>query len=146
MKPKTTPMADRGADRATAALRAWAIAGRAWMEAANTIFVGWLDLPAVEAGDPGFNEETVVVPAQPAPTGLQPGSFANRWDGSELPPGALAVSPFQVRPGEDTEVRVRVRQPAGIASGTYTGSILAFPGDACLVDEIDVYVVGGRAP
>ena len=37
-------------------------------------------------------------------------------------------------------------QPAGIASGTYTGSLPGSPGGTRLVDEIGVYVVGGPAP
>lgn len=139
-------MVDTGDDLTTAAVRAWAIAGRAWMEAANAIVVGWLDLPGVEKGDAGFNEEVIVVPAQPAPTILHPGPFANGWDGSELPRGAVSVIPRRVAAAMETEVRVRVRQPANMASGTYTGSLLDAPGGACLVDEIGVYVVGGSAP
>jgi hypothetical protein len=138
-------MADTSDDLTTVAVRAWALAGRAWMEAANAIVVGWLDLPAVEKGDPGFNEEVVLVPAQPAPTILHPGPFASRWDGTELPRGAVSVLPRRVAAAKDTEVRVCVRQPANLASGTYTGSLLDAPGGACLVDEIGVYVVGGRA-
>jgi hypothetical protein len=127
-------------DLVAAAVRAWATVARTWIEAANAIGVAWLDMPAVESGRTGFNEEVVVVPAQQAPTPLHPGPFAD-WDHNVLPPAALAVVPPQVRAGEVTEVCVRVHPAGGIASGTYTGSLNS-PGGACLVDGIGVYVVG----
>jgi hypothetical protein len=139
-------MTDREDDFTKAAARAWAVAAKASMEAANAIFVSWLDLPAVEAGDPGFNEEVVAVPAQPAPTDLHPGPFANRWDGNELPAGTVGLVPRRLAAGVETEVRVYVRAPAGLKSGTYSGSLLDSPGGTRLVDDIGLYVVGGRAP
>jgi hypothetical protein len=128
-----------------AAVRAWATVARTWIEAANAIGVGWLDMPAVESGRTGFNEEVVVVPAQQAPTALHPGPFAD-WDHNVLPPAALAVVPAQVGAGEVTEVCVRVHPASGIASGTYTGSLFNSPGGACLVEGIGVYVVGDSSP
>jgi hypothetical protein len=138
-------MADQLDELVKAAVRSWAVAARAWIEAVNAIGVGWLDLPAVESGRTGFNEETVVVPAQPASTDLHPRQFAN-WDGNELPLEALAVEPPSVGAGEETEVCVRVQPPIGIASGSYTGSLSGSPGGTPLVDEISVYVVGGPSP
>ena len=132
-------------DLVAAAVRAWATVARTWIEAGNAIGVAWLDLPAVESGRTGFNEEVVVVPAQPAPTALHPGPFAD-WDHHVLPPGALAVVPAQVGAGEVTEVCVRVHPAGGTASGTYTGSLFNSPGGACLVEGIGVYVVGDSSP
>ena len=63
-----------------------------------------------------------------------------------LPPAVLAVVPAQVGAGEVTEVCVRVHPAGGVASGTYTGSLFNSPGGACLVDGIDVYVVGDSSP
>jgi hypothetical protein len=138
-------MADQLDELVTAAARSWAVAARAWIEAVNAIGVGWLDLPAVESGRTGFNEETVVVPAQPASTELHPGGFAD-WDENKLPSEAVAVVPPSVEAGEETEVCVRVQPPVGVASGSYTGSLSGSPGGTPLVDEISVYVVGGPAP
>ncbi|HEX6227955.1 MAG TPA: hypothetical protein VFZ41_00660 [Solirubrobacterales bacterium] len=133
-------MADRLDDLVTAAVRAWAVAARAWIEAGNAIGVSWLDLPAVESGRTGFNEETVVVPAQPAATELHSDEFAG-WDEHKLPPEAITVLPPRVDAGEETEVCVRIQAPPGTPSGTYTGSLCS-PGGTCLVDRIGVYVVG----
>jgi hypothetical protein len=132
-------------DLLAAAVRAWATVARTWIEAANAIGVGLLDLPAVESGRTGFNAEVVVVPAQQAQTALRPGRFAD-WDDKELPPASLAVVPAQVGAGEVTEVCVRVHPAGGIASGTYTGSLFNSPGGACLVEGIGVYVVGDSSP
>jgi hypothetical protein len=132
-------------DLMAAAARGWATVGRSWIEAANAIAVSCLDMPAVESGRTGFNEEVVVVPAQQAPTALRPGPFAD-WDQNVLPPAALAVVPAQVGAGEVTEVCVRVHPAGGIASGTYMGSLFSSPGGACLVEGIGVYVVGDSSP
>jgi hypothetical protein len=141
-------MADRVDDMAKAAVRAWATVAHAWMNTANEIMVSWWDLPNVESGRSGFNEEVVWVPAQRAPAALHPGRFAD-LDDHELPPKAVRVVPSRVGAGEDTKVRVRVRMIGprdDMASGTYVGSLLDSPGGTPLVDEIGVYVVGGRAP
>jgi hypothetical protein len=132
-------------DLLAAAVRASATVARTWIEAANAIGVGLLDLPAVESGRTGFNEEVVVVPAQQAPTALHPGPFAD-WDHNVLPPAALTVVPARVAAGEVAEVCVRVQPAAGIASGTYTGSLFNSPGGACLVEAIGIYVVGDSPP
>jgi len=132
-------------DLVAAAVRAWATVARTRIEAGNAIGVAWLDLPAVESGRTGFNEEVVVVPAQQAPTALRPGRFAD-WDDKELPPATVAVVPPQVGAGEITEVCVRGHPAGGIASGTYTGSLFNSPGGACLVEGIGVYVVGDNSP
>ena len=71
-------------DLVAAAMRTWATVARTWIEAANAILVGWLDVPDVESGRTGFNEESVVVPAQQSPTDLSPESFSN-WDDDQLP-------------------------------------------------------------
>ena len=62
-------------DLVGAAVRTWANVARTWIEAANTILVGWLDVPDVESGRTGFNEGSVVVPAQQSPTDLSPDPF-----------------------------------------------------------------------
>jgi hypothetical protein len=129
----------------TAAVRAWATVARAWLGAFNAIGVSWLDLPGVESGRTGFNQETVVVEAQGAPTDLHPGPFAD-WDGNELPPAVVTVVPPQVVVGQEAEVCIQVKPSLAIASGTYTGSLWDSSGDTCLVDEIGIYVVGGPAP
>jgi hypothetical protein len=132
-------------DLTTDAVGAWATAAGAWMEAVNEIWLGWLDLAAVESGETGFNQEVVVVKAQPAPTELRPGRFTG-WDGKELPRDAVTVEPSRVAAGRETTVLVRVKSPGDLASGTYTGPLLNASDDACLVDEIGVLVVGGRVP
>jgi len=133
-------------DFTKAAVRGWATAAHAWMEAANSVLVSWWDLADVERGRPGFNEETVWVPAQGAPVTVHPGRFAD-VEGRELPREAVFVVPSRVRADEDTEVRLQVIGPLqSVASGTYTGSLLDSPYGIPLVDEVGVYVVGDRAP
>jgi hypothetical protein len=127
-----------------AGVRAWLTVVQASIEAANDIVVAWLDLPDVESGRPGFNEEIVTLSAQRAPTSLHPQAFSN-WDDEELPPGALTVEPRRINSGEVTEVRLVVQPPEGAVSGTYTGSLCDLDG-ACLLDEIGVYVVGETPP
>ena len=131
-------------DLVAAAMRTWATVARTWIEAANAILIGWLEVADVETGRTSFNEEFVVVPAQQAPTALNPGSFSN-WDKKTLPAGALAVKPVEVKAGEITEVVVSVQPPGGTASGTYVGSLCDASG-ACLLPEVGVYVVGDRSP
>jgi hypothetical protein len=131
-------------DLVATAVRTWATVARTWIEAANAIGVAWLDLPEVESGRKGFNEEVVVVPAQQATTALNPGPFSN-WDQDQIPPEALTVEPTQVNAGEATEVCLAVTPPRNTASGTYTGSLCDLSG-ACLVEEIGVYVVGDSSP
>ncbi|HEY7456127.1 MAG TPA: hypothetical protein VH703_02530 [Solirubrobacterales bacterium] len=138
-------MANRLEDLAAAAVGAWAIAGRAWMEAVNEVGVGWLDLADVEGGRASFNEETVVIGPQLVPTVLHPGRFVD-WGGNELPAEAVEVDPRRIPPGRQTTVRVRVEPPPGTASGTYTGSLRSAPDGPRLVDEIGVYVVGDSVP
>jgi hypothetical protein len=134
-------MTDPPDDSVTATVRAWATAALAWMGTFNVIGVSWLDMRHVESGNTGFNEETVVIPAQQVPIALHPEGFAD-WDDHKLPPTAVAVTPSQVYAGQETEVCVSVKPPAGAASGTYTGSLLASPGGAPVVEGIGVYVVG----
>ena len=131
-------------DLVATAMRTWATVARTWIEAANAILIGWLDVADVETGRTSFNEELVVVPAQQAPTALNPGTFSN-WDKKPLPAGALAVKPAEVKAGEITEVVVSVQPPKGTASGTYVGSLRDASG-ACLLPEVGVYVVGDRSP
>ena len=131
-------------DLVAAAVRTWATVARAWIEAANAILIGWLDLADVETGRTGFNEEVVVVPPQQAPTALSPESFSN-WDQDQLPAAALAVKPGDVKAGEITEVLVSVQPPQGTASGTYVGTLCDSSG-ACLLQEVGIYVVGDRSP
>ena len=121
-----------------------ATVARTWIEAANAVLVGWLDVPDVESGRTGFNEDFVVVPAQQSATPLSPGSFSN-WDDNKLDNGALKVNPAGVEPGKVTEVIVSVQPPKGTASGTYTGSLYD-PTGTCVVEEVGVYVVGDKAP
>jgi hypothetical protein len=131
-------------DLVAAAVRTWATVARTWIEGANAVLVGWADLPDVESGRTGFNEELVVVPAQQAQTALKPESFSN-WDQDHLPAEALAVKPAGVKAGEITEVVVSVQPPQGTASGTYVGSLCDSSG-ACLLPDVGVYVVGDRSP
>jgi hypothetical protein len=137
-------MAERLDDLVAAAVQAWVTVAGAWIEAANAIGVAWLDLPAVESGRPGFNEEIVALSAQRAPTALHPEAFSD-WDDNKLPREALIVEPDQVNAGEATNVRLLVQPPKDTTSGTYTGSLCDSSG-ACLVDEIGVYVVGDTPP
>jgi hypothetical protein len=137
-------MAEQLDDVVAAAVRAWVTVAGAWIEAANAIGVAWLDLPAVESGGPGFNEEIVALSAQRASTALHPVAFSD-WDDNELPREALTVEPDQVNAGEATTVRVLVQPPNDTVSGTYTGSLCDSSG-TCLLDEIDVYVVGDTPP
>jgi hypothetical protein len=131
-------------DLVAAGVRAWLSVAQAWTKAANDIVVVWLDLADVESGRRSFNKESVMLPAQQAPTDLHPGPFSN-WDRDQLPPGALAVVPAGVEAGVATEVLLVVQPPEGACSGTYTGS-LCDPNGACLLDEIGVYVVGDTPP
>jgi hypothetical protein len=131
-------------DLVAAVVRGWAAVARAWIEAANAIAIGFLDLADVESGRTGFNEEIVVVPGQPAATDVHPRGFTD-WDHNELPSVALTVEPAQVNAGKVTEVRIAVEPPQGTASGTYTGS-LHDPAGVCLFEEVAVYVVGDKSP
>jgi hypothetical protein len=131
-------------DLVAAAVRTWATVARTWIGAANAILVAWLDVPDVESGRTGFNEEFVVVPAQQSPTALSPESFSN-WDDDQLPADALAVNPAGVKAGKITEVVVSVQPPKGTPSGTYTGSLYDHSG-TCVLEEVGIYVVGDRSP
>lgn len=135
-------MTDQRDDLVTAAVGAWATVARAWTEAVNEVLVSWLDLPAVESGQTGFNEEVVVVDAQPVPTDLHPGRFVD-WDDNELPAAAMTIEPPRVPAGVETSVRLRIHSSGDLVSGTYTGSLLNAPDGTCLVDEVGIYVVGG---
>jgi hypothetical protein len=137
-------MADTLDDLVGAAVRTWATVARTWIEAANTVLVGWLDVADAESMLTGFNEEVVLLPRQQAATALHAGPFTD-WDQNQLRPAALTVEPAQVNAGEVTEVRVKVQPPHGTASGTYRGSLYD-PTGACLLKGVDVYVVGDRPP
>jgi hypothetical protein len=131
-------------DLVAAAVRGWATVAWAWIEAANAMAIGLLDLADVESGPKGFNEEVVVVPRQPAATPLHPRGFTD-WDHNVLQPAAFDLDPSDVKAGEATKVRLLVQPPAGTASGTYTGS-LHDPTGACLLEEVGIYVVGDKSP
>ena len=138
-------MADQIDELARSAVRAWATAAQAWLRAINSIGVSWLDLPGVESGPTGFNEEVVAVPPQVAPSQVHPEAFADS-DGNVLSPDAMAVDKAEAATDGDAAVCVRVEPPVGTASGTYTGSLMDSPGGRCLVDEVAIYVVGDHAP
>lgn len=138
-------MTDRLDDLTTDAVGAWATVTGAWMEAVNEIWLSWLDLGAVESGQTGFNEEVVVVKAQPVPTDLRLGPFTD-WDGKELQRDTVHVEPPRVPAGQETAVRVWVDPRDNLASGTYTGQLLNASDGVPLVEEIGVYVVGDRVP
>lgn len=127
-----------------AVVRGWATVARSWIEAANAIAVGWLDLADVESGITGFNEEVVLVPPQQGATPLRPGSFTD-WDHNQLPDAALTLVPGQVKAGETTQMSVVVEPPEDTASGTYMGSLYD-PSGTCVVADVGVYVVGDRSP
>jgi len=131
-------------DLVATATQTGATVARTWIEAANAVLIGWLDVPDAESGGTGFNEESVVVPAQQSATPLRPESFSN-WDDKKLDNGALKVDPAGVVAGKVTEAIVSVQPPKGTASGTYTGS-LHDPTGTCVVEEVAVYVVGDKAP
>jgi len=131
-------------DLVGAMVRGWATVAQAWLEAANAMAIGFLDLADVESVLTGFNEEVVLLPRQGASTPLHPGPFID-WDQNQLPVAALTVEPPHVKAGEVTEVRVVVEPPQGTASGTYTGS-LCDPTGACLLEGVGVYVVGDKPP
>jgi hypothetical protein len=131
-------------DLMASAVRGWGTAALASVEAINAMMIAMLELADVESGPPGFNEEEVVVPAQPGATALHPGPFSD-WDHNQLPDGALTLVPGQVNAGEVTRVLLRVEPPAGKPSGTYTGS-LHDPVGNCLCEDAGVYVVGDTSP
>jgi hypothetical protein len=131
-------------DLLSTAVRTWATVARTWIDAANEVMVGWLDVADVESGHPGFNQASAVVPAQEARTPLTAGSFAN-WDQDQLPGNTLALRPEEVLAAEDTEILLRVKPPQGTASGTYWGS-LDDPTGTCVLEDFAVYVVGDRSP
>jgi hypothetical protein len=130
-------------DLVATATQTGATVARTWIQAANAVLIGWLDVPDVESGRTCFNEEFVVVPAQQSATSLSPESFSN-WD-DKLDNGALKVNPAEVEAGKVTEMIVSVQPPKGTASGTYTGSLYD-PTGTCVVEEVGVYVVGDKAP
>jgi hypothetical protein len=121
-----------------------ATVARTWIQAANAVLIGWLDVPDVESGRSSFNQGFVLVPAQQSVTPLSPESFSN-WDDKKLDNGALKVNPAEVEAGKVTEMIVSVQPPKGTASGTYTGSLYD-PTGTCVVEEVGVYVVGDKAP
>lgn len=131
-------------DLVAAMVRGWATVARAWLEAANAMAIGFLDLADVESGPMSFNQQVVVVPRQPAATAVHPRGFTD-WDQNELAPAAVTLEPAQVSAADVTEVRLVVKPPQGTASGTYTGS-LHDPTGTCVVEEVGVYVVGDKAP
>ena len=131
-------------DLVAALVRGWAAMARAWIEAANAMAIGFLDLAEVESGPMSFNQEVVIVPRQPAATAVHPRGFTD-WDQNELAPTALTLEPAQVSADTVTKVRLVVQPPQGTASGTYTGS-LHDPTGTCVLEEVGVYVVGDKAP
>jgi hypothetical protein len=131
-------------DLVAAVVRGWATVARAWLEAANAMAIGFLDLPDVESGPMSFNQQIVIVPRQPAATAVHPRSFTD-WDQNELAPAALTLEPAEVSADGVTKVRLVVQPPHGTASGTYTGSFHD-PAGTCVLEEVGVYVVGDKAP
>ena len=115
-------MADPLSDLVATAVRAWAGVARAWIESANAILVGLMELSDTESGQFGFNEETVLVPAQPAACAVSAGRFAD-IDDTPLPVEVISVTPTALGAGVETRVCVRVTPPPGTASGTYTGTL-----------------------
>jgi hypothetical protein len=125
-------------------VRGWATVARAWLDAANRMLIGFLDLADVESGPMSFNQRVVTVPRQPAPTAVHPRGFTD-WDENELAPAALTLEPAQVSADDMTTVRLVVQPPKGTASGTYTGSLHDHTG-TCVLEEVVLYVVGDKAP
>lgn len=138
-------MSDPLNDLVAAAVRAWASVAAAWIKSANAGLVGLLELADTESDLLGFNEETVLVPAQPAACGISAGRFAN-FDDTPLPAEAISVTPPALGAGVETRVCVRVAPPQGTASGTYMGTLIDSSGGRCVAEEVGVYVVGDRAP
>ena len=73
-------MADPLNDLVATAVRAWASLAGASIESANADLIGLMELADTESGQFGFNEETVLVPAQPAACALSAGRFADLDD------------------------------------------------------------------
>jgi hypothetical protein len=138
-------MSDPLNDLVATAVRAWASVAGAWIESANAVFVSLLDLSDTESDQLGFNEETVLVPAQPAACAVRAGRFAD-FDDTPLPAEVISVRPDALGAGVETKVCVRVTPPPGTASGTYMGTLRDSPGGRCVAEEVGVYVVGDRAP
>ena len=66
-------MSDPVNDLVATAVRAWATVARAWIASANAAWVSLLDLSDPETDQLGFNEETVLVPAQSEPCAVARG-------------------------------------------------------------------------
>lgn len=138
-------MADPLNDLVATAVRAWASLAGASIESANAVLIGLMELADTESGQFGFNEETVLVPAQPAACAVSAGRFAD-LDDTPLPAEVISVTPNALGAGVATRVCVRVTPPPGTASGTYMGTLTETSGGRCLAEEVGVYVVGDRAP
>jgi hypothetical protein len=137
-------MSDPLNDLVTTAVRTWASVADAWIESANAVFVSLLDLADTESDQFGFNEETVLVAAQPAACAVSAGRFVDS-DGTSLPAAVISVTPQALGAGIETKVCVRVTPPRGTASGTYMGTLMDSSG-GCVAEEVGVYVVGDHAP
>ncbi|HET9121196.1 MAG TPA: hypothetical protein VFN72_11760 [Solirubrobacterales bacterium] len=137
-------MAGASDDLVAALVRGWATVAQAWLEAANAMTIGFLDLADAETGPMDFNQQVVIVPRQPAATPIHPRGFTD-WDQNELAPAALTLEPAQIAADAVTKVRLVAKPPPGTASGTYTGS-LHDPTGTCVFEEVVVYVVGDKAP
>jgi hypothetical protein len=138
-------MSDPLDDLVGTAVRAWASVARAWIASANAAWVSLLDLSDPESDQLGFNEETVMVPAQSGGCAVCAGPFVD-FDNTPLPAAVVSVTPQAVPAGVETAVCVRVTPPPGTASGTYMGTLVDSPGGRCVAEEVGVYVVGDRAP
>jgi len=138
-------MADPLNDLVATAVRGWASLAGASIESANAVLIGLMELADTESGQFGFNEETVLVPAQPAACAVSAGRFAD-LDDTPLPTEVISVTPHALGAGVATRVCVRVTPPPGTASGTYMGTLTETSGGRCLAEEVGVYVVGDRAP
>ena len=138
-------MSDPLNDLVATAIRAWASVAGAWIESANAVLVSLLDLSDTESDQLGFNEETVLIPPQPAACDVSAGRFAD-IDDTPLPAEVISVTPHALAAGVETKVCVRVTPPPGTASGTYMGTLRDSSGGQCVAEEVGVYVVGDRAP
>jgi hypothetical protein len=138
-------MSDPVNDLVGNAVRAWASVARAWIASANAAWVSLLDLSDPESDQLGFNEETVMVPAQSEGCAVCAGPFVD-FDNTQLPAEVISVTPQALVGGVETKVCVRVDPPKGTASGTYMGTLLDSPGGRCVAEEVGVYVVGDHAP
>ena len=123
-------MSDPLNDLVGTAVRAWASVARAWIASANAVWVSLLDLSDPESDQLGFNEETVMVPAQSGPCAVCAGPFVD-FDNTQLPAEVISVTPQALAAGVETEVCVRViRRRGPRAARTWARSWIRRAADA----------------